>query len=156
MAHPLVAAGLSVVVPGAGQWYNRQGTKALVLLGSCAALLALTAWLSGLSRITAALALLVVWTSAVIDAYKTAQMQGRPLDWYYRKPYVVAMLLLIGPVALPLLWRSPHFSSPARWTWTALVLGVVLLFLAMPYLLHALLQQMPELQMLLRQSGGAP
>jgi len=140
-------------VPGAGQWYNRQGTKALVLLGSCAALLGLTAWLTGLSRVTAALALLVVWTSAVIDAYHTAQRGGRSMDWYYRKPYVVAMLLLLGPVALPLLWRSPHFSSPARWVWTALVLGVVLLFIAMPYLLHALLQQMPELQMLLRQSG---
>ena len=145
-----------MVVPGAGQWYNRQGTKALVLLGSCTALLALVAWLSGLSRVTAALALAVVWISAAADAYVTAKMGGRPLDWYYRKPYVVAMLLLIGPVALPLLWRSPHFSSPARWAWTALVLGIVLLFIAMPYLLHALLQQMPELQALMRQPGVAP
>jgi len=152
MKNPWIAASLSVV-PGAGQLYNQQQTKGLVLLGSCAALLGLTAWLSGLSRITAALALFVVWTSAIVDAYKTAQMSGQPLDWYYRRPYVVAMLLLIGPVALPLLWRSPHFSTAARWTWTVLVVGVVILFVATPYLLQGLLQQMPELQTILRQSG---
>ena len=151
-----MAAVFSLVLPGIGQFYNRQQTKGLVLLGSCAALLALTAWLSGLSRITVALALAVVWISAATDAYMTAKMGGRPLDWYYRKPYVVAMLLLIGPVALPLLWRSPHFARPGKWGWTALVLGVVLIFLATPYLLHALLQQMPQLQALLRQSGVAP
>lgn len=150
--NPWMAAGLSLV-PGLGQLYNGQRTKAWVLCGACLALVLGTTWLAGVSRLTAALALFVVWTSALVDAYKTAQMSGQPLDWYYRRPYVVAMLLLLGPVALPLLWRSPHFSAPARWAWTTVVLGAVLLFLATPYLINRLLQQMPELDAILRQSG---
>ncbi|MBI3087839.1 MAG: hypothetical protein HYY91_03015 [Candidatus Omnitrophica bacterium] len=150
--NPWVAAGLSLA-PGLGQLYNGQRAKAWVLCGACLALVLATTWLAGISRVTAALALFVVWTSAIVDAYKTAQMSGRPLDWYYRRPYVVAMLLLLGPVALPLLWRSPHFSAAARWTWTTVVLGAVLLFLATPYLINRLLQQMPELDAILRQSG---
>lgn len=93
-----------------------------------------------------------MWVSAIVDAYKTARTSGQPFDWYYRVPYVVAMLLLVGPLALPLLWRGPYFSRFARWAWTIVVIGGVLLFLAMPYLLSWLIQQVPDLGESLRKN----
>ena len=131
---PLLALALSVLVPGLGQFYNREVGKGLVIIGSCLGLGLLIYWQAGLNRITFALALLLVWISAIADAYKSAQAFGQPADFYYRKAYVVSLLLLVGPFALPLLWRSPYFSRTARWTWTVIVVGAALLFILTPYL----------------------
>jgi hypothetical protein len=49
------------------------------------------------------------------------------------------MLLLVGPLALPLVWQSPNFSRTSRWVWTVIVVGAVLLFVATPYLIDRLL-----------------
>lgn len=151
--NPLLALLLSAVVPGLGQFYNAEPAKGLVIAGMCLALALGTYWLPGLTRISAALTLLILWISAILDSYKTAKSFGQPLDWYYRVPYVVTMLLLVGPLALPLLWRSPYFSLLARWAWTIVVIGAVLLLLATPYLLSWLVRQMPELKTLLDQAG---
>jgi hypothetical protein len=53
------------------------------------------------------------------------------------------MLLLVGPLALPLLWQNPNFSRTARWTWTLIVVGGALLFVTTPYLMHWLIRQGP-------------
>lgn len=131
---PLIALALSAIVPGLGQLYNKEAGKGLVIIGSCLGLGLLIYWQSGLNRITFALALLLVWISAIAEAYKSAQAFGQPPDFYYRKAYVVSLLLLVGPFALPLLWHSPHFSRTARWTWTVIVGGTALLFILTPYL----------------------
>jgi TM2 domain-containing membrane protein YozV len=142
---PLVALALSALVPGLGQLYNKEATKGLVIIGSCLGLGLLIYWQSGLNRITFVLALLLVWISAIAEAYKSAQASGQPPDFYYRKAYVVSLLLLIGPFALPLLWQSPHFSRTARWTWTAIVSGAALLFILTPHLTSWALRQLsPE------------
>ena len=107
--NPLLALVLSAIVPGLGQIYNEEARKGLVIIGSCLGLSMLIYWQSGLNRITFALALLLVWISAVVEAFKSAQAFGQPSEFFYRKAYVVSLLLLIGPFALPLLWRSPHF-----------------------------------------------
>jgi TM2 domain-containing membrane protein YozV len=147
---PLVALILSIL-PGLGQIYNGEVAKGLVIAGSCL-LLALGAWwLPGSTGLSFILALAVVWISVIVDAYKTAKVFGKPLDWYHRVPYVVAMLLLVGPLALPLLWRSPYFSRFARWTWTFVVVGGLLLFFTIPYLVSWLFAQRPELKPLLEQ-----
>jgi hypothetical protein len=124
-----------------GQLYNKEAGKGLVIIGSCLGLGLLIYWQSGLNRITFVLALLLVWISAIAEAYKSAQASGQPPDFYYRKAYVVSLLLLIGPFALPLLWQSPHFSRTARWTWTAIVSGAALLFILTPYLASWALRQ---------------
>ncbi|MBI3311931.1 MAG: hypothetical protein HYZ88_00170 [Candidatus Omnitrophica bacterium] len=154
--HPSVALLLSLALPGLGQLYNGQRVKGLVIADASLGLGIGALWLSGLSRISAVLALGILWLSAALDAYKTAQASGQPLDWYYRPPYVIAMLLLVGPLALPLLWRSPYFARVARWGWTALVVAALGLFLVMPYLLARLLEQMPELGAILRDAGITP
>ena len=151
--NPYLAFLLSLVVPGLGQVYNAEQSKGLTIFTACLLLGGIAAWLSGVNRLTVVLAVVMLWFSSAIDAYKTATSFGQPLDWYYRRSYVIAMLLLVGPLALPLLWRSSYFSHTARWSWTAAVVSVVLLFLATPYLLHVLIQQIPELETTLRNAG---
>lgn len=131
---------LSTLLPGLGQIYNREEKKGWVILACCLALAIATYWLSGFNTLTAALALLLLWVSAVIDAYKVAKSAGQTAEFYYAKPYVVAMLLLVGPLALPLLWQSPNFSTTARWVWTAIVVGAALMFVATPYLLQLVIR----------------
>ena len=142
---PLAALLLTLAIPGLGQVYNNQATKGLIIVVACLLFGLGMAWVSGLTVINLGLALALLWISAIIDAYKTAENAGMPLDWYYRVPYVVGMLLLVGPLALPLLWRSPHFSRPARWTWTVLVIGVALLALALPQFADWLMRRASEL-----------
>jgi hypothetical protein len=134
------ALALSAIIPGAGQVYNQEIKKGLVIFGSCLSLGLLTYWISGLNGFSTALALALVWISAMIDAYKAAKTAGQPSDFYYRRAYVVTMLLLVGPLALPLLWQSPNFSRTARWTWTVIVIVAALLFIATPYLLKWLIK----------------
>jgi len=147
---------LSLIVPGLGQIYNSETSKGLVIASVCLGTGAGFFWLSGLSRVTMLLTLIIVWSSTMLDAYKTAQVFGQPQEWYFRRSYVVALLLLVGPLALPLLWRSPYFSRAARWGWTSLVTTVALLLFTTPYLLSWLIQHIPALQAALQQSGIQP
>jgi Family of unknown function (DUF5683) len=141
---PITALLLSTILPGWGQLYNRETKKGWVIFGSCLSLGLLSYWISGLNKISTLLAMLLLWTSAVADAYKVAKTSGQAADFYYRRPYVVAMLLLVGPLALPLLWQSPNFSRTARWTWTIIVVGAVLLFVVTPYLMNWLTRQVAQ------------
>jgi len=136
LRNPFLALLLSVILPGLGQIYNREIKKGLVIFGSGLSLGLLSYWLSGFNKIAAAVALLLLWISAAVDAYKIAKTAGQAAEFYYRKSYVVAMLLLVGPLGLPLLWQSPNFSPAARWLWTVIVIGAALLFVATPYLLE--------------------
>ena len=153
---PGFALLLSLLIPGLGQAYNGEKTKGLILTVACFLLGGMGLLFSGLNGVTMLLALLLVWGAAVVDAYKTAQAFGQPQDWYFRRSYVVAMLLLVGPLALPLLWRSPYFSGRARWGWTGVVTGGVLFFLSIPYILSWLGQRLPAFQLILQQSGVQP
>src|SRR5581483_11850785 len=110
-------------------------------------------WLSGLNRLTVVLAVVLLWLSSVVDACKTATSSGQVLDCYHRPSYVITMLLLVGPLALPLLWQSSYFSRPARWMWSTVIVSVALLFLVTPYFLHWLIQRVPELKNTLRTAG---
>lgn len=135
----LLALLLSALLPGLGQIYNHERGKGSAILACCVLLGYGVYWLAGFNALTAALALLLIWLSAIIDAYKVAASAGQTAEFYYAKSYVVAMLLLVGPLALPLLWQSPNFSSTARWVWTAIVTGAALLFLATPYFVQSLI-----------------
>ena len=70
--------------------------------------------------------------------------------WYYRPWWVLLMLFLVlGPIGLPLLWKSPRFS---RWSKIALTVAVaaytILLaeavLIAIRAAIHAALDQMDK------------
>jgi len=53
-----------------------------------------------------------------------------PLKWYYRPVWVLVLLFLVlGPLALPYLWRSPGFSRRVKVVLTVLVLAYAGLFI---------------------------
>jgi hypothetical protein len=55
---------------------------------------------------------------------------GRPTSpkWYYRPMWVLVLLFLVlGPLALPYLWRSPSFSRSWKVVLTVLVVAYVAL-----------------------------
>jgi len=137
-AKALFALLLSMLIPGLGQIYNREQKKGWAIIACCLVLGIAAYGLSGFNAITAALALLLIWLSAIVDAYKVATSTGQTAEFYYAKTYVITMLLLVGPLALPLLWQSPNFTNTARWLWTVIVVGAALLFIVTPYLLRSL------------------
>ncbi len=53
-----------------------------------------------------------------------------PLTWYYRPVWVLVLLFLVlGPLALPYLWRSPGFSRRLKVVLTVLVIAYTGLFI---------------------------
>ncbi len=53
-----------------------------------------------------------------------------PLKWYYRPVWVLVLLFLVlGPLALPYLWRSPCFSRRLKIVLTVLVVAYTGLFI---------------------------
>jgi hypothetical protein len=55
-----------------GQIFNEEKKKGLVIFGSCLSLALLTYWLSGFNQFSIALALMLLWSSAIIDVFKVA------------------------------------------------------------------------------------
>ncbi|MCC6694702.1 MAG: hypothetical protein IT365_03625 [Candidatus Hydrogenedentes bacterium] len=57
---------------------------------------------------------------------------GRPMKahakskapWYYEPVWIVVLaLVVLGPLALPLVWKSPKLTRPVKWAFT-LFLGI--------------------------------
>ena len=131
---------LSVIVPGLGQIYNQEVKKGLVIFGSCLSLGLLTYWISGFNKFSTALALVLIWISALTDAYKVAATAGEPSDFYYRETlcrrHVIARR---SPGAAIAVAKSTFFMA-ARWIWTVIVVAAALLFIATPYLMRLLIR----------------
>jgi len=142
---PWCAALLSLVVPGIGQLYNGDRTKALAVLlmvagiamGILMATVGPPAFHSILTTLILGVAYLFIWGPTVVDAYQRAS--GHPATVLSgEKPwYVIFMLLTVGPMAIPLLWQSPRFSRTAKVVWSALILllaiaGIAVLLIVGP------------------------
>jgi hypothetical protein len=53
-----------------------------------------------------------------------------PLKWYFRPVWVLVLLFVVlGPLGLPFLWRSPRFSRPLKAVLTVLVIAYMALFI---------------------------
>ena len=68
---------------------------------------------------------------------------------WYHKPIWVAVLALfvLGPLALPLVWRSPAFSTAARWVATVLILLYTVLMVWQTILVAELVATQLQLQL---------
>ena len=46
------------------------------------------------------------------------------VPWYYKPVGIVVLtLFVLGPLSVPLVWRSPAISPRGRWIGTALIVG---------------------------------
>jgi len=130
MKNAFLALFYSAVVPGLGQLYLGERAKGWTLLcmstGVVVSLIVnhtVIAWflMGGIY--------LMVMIPAAWDAFQTAS--GRPRTFLAATvPYVIFMLLMVGPFAIPLLWQSPRFSRTAKIFWTILVILVAFLAIA--------------------------
>ena len=54
--------------------------------------------------------------------------EDKKIPWYYKKKSLVAAFLLVGPLALPLVWINPAMSRNKKIIWT-IVTGILSYFL---------------------------
>ena len=148
MKDPRLALFYSVVFPGLGQLYLGERAKGGTLLCMGAGVVVsliishtVIAWflMGGIY--------LAVMIPAALDAFQTAS--GRPRSFVSDTvPYVLLMLAMVGPFAIPLLWQSAKFSKTAKILWTVAVILVALLAIATMTFVASFLEQ-------LMKSGGA-
>jgi hypothetical protein len=62
----------------------------------------------------------------LIDAELKKFKKDTNIKWYYRTPSVVVSLLLIGPLALPLVWFHPNYNIVTKIVVTILVIGLTI------------------------------
>jgi TM2 domain-containing membrane protein YozV len=148
MKDPRLALFYSVVFPGLGQLYLGERAKGWTLLCMGAGVVVSLI----ISHTVIALFLmggiyLAVLIPAASDAFQAAS--GRPRTFTADTvPYVIVMLLMIGPFAIPLLWQSIKFSNRAKVLWTVLVILIALLGIAVMTFAASSLEQ------ILKQAGA--
>lgn len=148
--HPFLALVLSLIMPGLGQLYNGERATGLSLLVMVMGMGVSCLVFRGVTTcVLMGVVYLAVVIPAAADAYQTASGRQSRFSgdavWY-----VIAMLLAVGPFALPLLWTSPRFSRTAKITWTVIVVLVALLCIvtvaALGPALEQILRQPPILR----------
>jgi len=127
MKNPYLSFFYSLLLPGAGQLYLGERAKGWTLLcmdaGVAVSLIFSHTWIAWF--LMGGIYLAIVGPAA-IDAFQTAS--GRPRTFSGDSiPYVILMLLMVGPFALPLLWQSAKFSITAKVLWTVAVILIALL-----------------------------
>ncbi|MFH1208841.1 MAG: hypothetical protein V1673_04715 [Candidatus Omnitrophota bacterium] len=130
MKDPRLALLYSVIAPGLGQIYLGERAKGWTLLCMGAGVVvSLIVSHTAVSCFLMGGIYLAVMIPAALDAFRTAS--GRPRTFAGDTiPYVIVMLLMVGPFAIPLLWQSRKFSPLAKTVWTIVVIGIALLSIA--------------------------
>ena len=59
-----------------------------------------------------------------LDGSRRGIVPPQSKKWYYATPSVVVALLCLGPFALPLVWRNPHYKLLTKAIVTIIVLAV--------------------------------
>ena len=78
----------------------------------------------------------------LIDAELKRLKRDADIKWYYRTSSVVISLLLIGPLALPIVWFHPKYSITTKVVVSILTIGLMLGFgIIMIELYNQLLKQ---------------
>lgn len=142
MKDPRLALFYSVLFPGLGQIYLGERAKGWTLLCMAAGV-----WVSLIISHTAVacffmgIIYLAVMIPAATDAFQTAS--GKPRTFAGDTvPYVIVMLLLVGPFAIPLLWQSRKFSSRAKVLWTLAVILIAFLAIAVTTFVASFIEQL--------------
>jgi len=140
---PVVALILSAVVPGTGQLYNGERAKGIAFLCltlGTGVLMALATWgpsafRSRLTQLVLVITYLFVWIPAVFEAYRGDPGTSHSVLSGDRPWYVIFMVLVIGAMALPLVWQSRGFSRTTKIVWSTLgILNTLLALLTVALL----------------------
>lgn len=72
-----------------------------------------------------------------------------PSNWKHSNLFVILALLTLGPLALPLIWRHPHYSKQTKWiisivTVILTILLIVLMVIVAYVIVSFFLKQMQE------------
>lgn len=121
----------SLLFPGLGQVYLGERAKGwtLVCMG-VGAVVSIVMSPGLIARLLLGGIYLAVMVPAALDAFRTAC--GKPRTFPGESvPYVITMLIVIGPFAVPLLWQSGRFSRTVKVLWTIVV--VLIAFVAMVF-----------------------
>ena len=70
-----------------------------------------------------------------------APPSGKPDRWSYRIPSVLTALILLGPLAYPLLWKSPRYSLAWKIILTVLFTAATIYMIIGTWHIYALLLQ---------------
>src|SRR3972149_6532846 len=62
----------------------------------------------------------------LIDAELRRTNKGN-LEWFYRTPMVILWILLLGPFALPFIWKNPQYNTTNKAIWTIVTIGYTIL-----------------------------
>ena len=127
---PWVAGFLSLIVPGLGQLYLGRRTEAIGPL--CVAIAAAIAPQIFHSQSTAVM-MTFIYGATALPAARDAFRAAKGIDVRASTQavgYVIMMLFVAGPLALPLLWQTPRLSQRAKviWTIVVVVIAVVCVF----------------------------
>ncbi len=126
-----LAALLTVVLPGAGHLYlgDRRGGVALLCV-SVSVLAGIAVSVAGpaafRSTVTAVL-LLVPYAMLAVPAARAVGTGTTETPGNQSRGYLLVMLAVAGPMALPLLWQSSAFSRTGKIAWTVVVVAIVLI-----------------------------
>lgn len=129
---PFIAALCSLLIPGVGQLYNRDVPKGLAILcidggigvGLALATVGPAGFRSMFGLVLLGIMYLCVCIPAAVDAFQQASGRGTPLLSGEHPWYVIFLLLMVGPGAIPLLWHSGRFSRLAKILWTIAVIVI--------------------------------
>ncbi len=124
---PSLAMLLSLLVPGLGQCLLGQRSKGLSTLAVVGGIIAsVLLFHSTGTLLIMSLAYIALAIPSAMDARRVAA--GQPEPAVSQTPwYIIGMLLMLGPFAVPLLWQSSRFSRRAKIGWTVAVLLIALL-----------------------------
>ena len=72
----------------------------------------------------------------------------QPVQWYYKNASIIVAILLVGPFALPLVWKNPQYKLEVKIIVSALViiLTILLIYLFL-YLMKLSMNQLNTLGM---------
>jgi TM2 domain-containing membrane protein YozV len=148
MKNPQLAFLYSFLLPGAGQLYLGERVKGWTFFCMDAGVaVSLVFSHTAIAWFLMGGIYLAILIPAALDAFQTAS--GRPRAFTGDSiPYVIMMLFMVGPFAIPLLWQSAKFSKTAKIVWTAGVILIALLAIAALTLSASFLEQF-------LQQGGA-
>ena len=83
-----------------------------------------------------------------------AEIKNRETIKWYEKPSVILLaVIVLGPLAIPLIWRSPVLSKWIKWSATVALIVLTIWFLKCSASLYqTLIKELAKLQDLLRQT----